>query len=263
MAWRSGPPSLWGGRSLLKAILLLPLLLLPSACTPKEETLSIAAAASTQYLMEDLIATFKAETGIHATLSTGASGQLVAQILNGAPFDLFFSADMEYPQRLSDKGFVAAGPTQYGQGTLILWTVKAVDISSGMPALLHPDIHTVAIADPETAPYGRIAQEALILAGLWDSLQPKLVFGESISQVNNWVSSGTADAGFTALSVVKAGPMEGKGTFAAVSSEFATPLPQGVALLKHGAQHHGTASRRFWDFVFSAKGSMVLARHGY
>lgn len=237
------------------------LLLLSSPATAA--SLTVAVAANVQYTFDDLAAAFKADTGHDLKPVYNSSGKFAAQIMNGAPFDVFLSADMAYPERLHKDGFTSAAPKIYAYGSLVLWTTKDLDLMRWQDALASRAVAKIAIANPKTAPYGREAMNALAHFGLDASLKSKLVFGESVSQTNQYIHSGTADAGFTAKSVVLAPEMKGQGKWVDVPKDAYRPIAQGIVVLKHGMQANPKVAQQFHDFVLSAKSRAILERHGY
>ena len=153
------------------------------------EELTVAVAANARYPFEGIKAVFEKQNGVTVKSVIGSSGKFVTQIENGAPFDVFLSADMEYPEALAKSGFTADIPKIYAYGTLILWTLADIDLSKGIAVLTENSVHKIAIASPDTAPYGRQAVNALKHYGLYEKVAEKLVYGESVTQVNQFISS--------------------------------------------------------------------------
>ncbi|HJV72617.1 MAG TPA: molybdate ABC transporter substrate-binding protein [Noviherbaspirillum sp.] len=238
-------------------------LLLTLSSPALADTLTVAVAANVQYVFDDLQAEFQKQTGHKLKPVFGSSGKLTAQIMNGAPYDVLLSADMEYPEKLYKEGFATAAPKVYAQGTLVLWTLKEIDLHNWQSMLASPIIRKIAIANPKTAPYGRETMKALAYFQLDETLKPKLVFGESISQTNQYIHSQTADAGFTAKAVVVSPEMKGQGKWMDLPRDAYQPIPQGLVILKHGQQKNPASARQFHDFVLSAKSRMILERYGY
>lgn len=244
-----------------RLLLALPLLGLTSAASAG--SLSVAVAASMMPVMEEIREGFLAETGADLILTPGASGKFVPQIENGAPFDLFVSADMEFPERLYRDGFAAAKPDRYATGTLILWTLKKLDLSKGLSVLAGAPFVKIALADPRTSPYGRQSAAALKAAGIHDAVSRQLVYGESLGQVNQFITTRAADAGFTARAAVETAQWEGIGAWAEVDRKLYTPIDQGLIVLSHGARNNPNLARRLRDYVLGPKGRAVLKRYGY
>ncbi|MDN0076518.1 molybdate ABC transporter substrate-binding protein [Crenobacter sp. SG2303] len=227
------------------------------------ETINVAVAANVQYVFDDLAREFQKETGIEAKGAFGPSGKFATQIANGAPFDVFMSADMEFPQKLHEQGLTSSAPKPYAYGTLVLWSTKGVDLKNWQKTLLSPSVNKVAVANPKTAPYGREAMRALAHYKLTEALTPKLVYGESIAQASQYIASGVADAGFTAKSVVIAPEMKGQGQWVEVPKAAYEPIAQGAVVLKHGQETAAQASKKFYDFLFSGKARSIFERNGY
>lgn len=226
-------------------------------------SLTVAVAANAQYAFEDLGAEFTQETGHELKPVYGSSGKLAAQIANGAPFDVFLSADMAYPEQLHKEEHAVAPPRVYAYGTLVLWTMKDIDLGHWRNALAGPAVARIAVANPKTAPYGRETMTALAHFGLADSLKPKLVYAESIAQTDQYIHSRAADAGFTAKSAVLAPAMRGQGTWVELPKESYRPIAQGIVVLRHGGKNAPKLAQQFHDFVLSGPSRAILERHGY
>lgn len=236
---------------------------LSAGCTDTnaDSRLRIATAANMQYAMAEIQKAFEAESGIHCDLITGSSGKLTAQITGGAPYDIFVSADMKYPEKLAAENLTLSPPRIYAYGHLILWSLKKDSLI--IPgSLLDENIAHIAVANPQTAPYGLAAMEVLENLGLRNQLESRLVFGESIAQVNQFVTSGAAGIGFTAKSVVFAPGQVGKGNWAEIDQDLYTPIAQGAVIMK-GEDDKILSAQRFFDFLFSEKGKQILNNFGY
>jgi molybdate transport system substrate-binding protein len=227
------------------------------------DVLTVAVAANVQYAFDDLQAEFKKETGHDLRPVYNSSGKFAAQIMNGAPFDVFLSADMEYPERMHKEGFAIAPPKVYAYGALVLWTQKDIDLGKWQNTLTSPAVGKIAVSNPKTAPYGRETMKALAHFKLDDVLKPKLVFGESVSQTNQYIHSGAADAGFTAKSVVVSPEMKGQGKWIDLPKGSYQPIAQGIVVLRRGQQTNPKLAQQFHDFVLSAKARTILERYGY
>ena len=204
-----------------------------SQAVPRE--LTIAAAADLNFALKDIAARYEKETGHKVKLSFGSSGNFYSQISNGAPFDLFFSADLEYPLRLQEAGFAEPNTLyQYATGKIVLWVRKdsKVDVQKGLTALLNPAIAHIAIANPEHAPYGKAAVAAMNHAGIYEKVRTKLVYGENISQPAQFVDSGNADAEIIALSLALAPAMREHGKYYLIPASDYPALEQGAIALK-------------------------------
>lgn len=239
-------------------------IMLLAAVTPAvAASLTVAVAANVQFAFKDLQTAFTRETGIDVQSVIGSSGKITAQVRGGAPFDVFLSADMGYPQALYQQGLASGAPIVYAYGTLVLWTMNALDLTPGLKVLADTQVARVAIANPKLAPYGRAALQALAHYRIADAVRGKTVYGESVSQVNQYIYSGNVDAGFTAKSVVLSPAMRGKGTWIEVPPDSYQPIAQGVVILKHGADNALINCKRFIRFLASAPARKVLADYGY
>jgi molybdate transport system substrate-binding protein len=227
------------------------------------EHVSVAAAANLVYALEVIDAAFARTTPeVAISVTTGASGNLFAQISHGAPFDIFLSADTEYPQRVVDTGHGDPATLRiFARGRLVLWSGKKPVGSSLAAALRDPMRKKIALANPATAPYGRAAQQTLERLGLWSPLQPRLVFGESIAQVANFVDTGNADAGFVALSLLLAPHPRSKDMWCEVPEELHAPLDHACVLTTRGTAN--PAARRYLDFLRTDAARNILRQFGY
>jgi len=225
--------------------------------------ITIAGAANVQFTLDDLKAEFTKETGIDVKTVIGSSGKLTAQIENGAPFDIFLSADMKYPATLYKEGFSLRSPKVYAYGVLVLWTMKDLDVSKGVDILTDSGIRRIALANPEVAPYGRQAVNALKFYKLYDQLQRKMVLGESIAQANQFITTQAADIGFTAKSVVMAANMKDKGKWVEVDPQSYESIAQGVIVLRYAQKDHAKEAKEFYDFLFSTPAQEIFKKYGY
>jgi molybdate transport system substrate-binding protein len=243
------------------------LLLFLSSFAPlaSTEDLTIAAASDLNYVLNDLAARFEKKTRDKITFSFGSSGNLYSQIQSGAPYDLFFSADMSYPERLSASGLAEASSLRtYAVGRLVLWVPNKSRLDPRnlrMDLLLDPSVRRIAIANPQHAPYGAAAIAALEHFGLKDKVSGKLVFGENISQAAQFVQSGNAQAGFIALSLARSPAMKDEGRFWELPLDSYPELQQGVVVLSASKQK--PAATAFLNYVLSAAGAEVLKQYGF
>jgi len=230
----------------------------------KEETsekITIATAANMQYAVKEIAVTFTKETGIECQTIIGSSGKLTAQIIEGAPFDVFISADTKYPDNLYSKGFTTTKPEIYGYGKLILWTLKD-DIIPSIEILFTNKIQHIASANPKTAPYGIATEEVLTYYSIFKEVKPKLVFGESVAQTNQFITSKVAEIGFTAKSVVLTPVLKEKGSYIEIDQAAYTPIAQSAVILKNASENY-INSEKFFNFLYSKKGKEILEKHGY
>ncbi len=203
------------------------------------QEITVAAAADLQFAFQDVAARFQKESGKSVKLIFGSSGNFFTQIENGAPFDLFFSADIEHPRKLEAAGLTEPGTLYaYATGKIVLFVPNEskLDLGRGLKSLLDPSIKKIAIANPQHAPYGRAAIAALQHDGIYDKVAEKLVLGENISQTASFVTGGSADAGILALSLVLAPAMKAKGRYLEISSEEYPPIQQAAVILKSSQQ---------------------------
>ena len=225
---------------------------------------SVAVASNMQGVIATLNAAFEEESHVKVETNIESSGKLYAQIIQGAPYDVFVSADMKYPQELYKKGFAPNAPVTYAIGQLVLWTPNTqMKIGADLQVLLSSGIRKIAMGNPISAPYGKAAEEALKYYKLYDKVRPKLVFGESISQTEQFVSVGGADLGFIAKSQLMSEKINSKGNWLEIDSKAYTPIKQGVALLKHCEANNKEASKLYYQFLFSPKARAVFAKYGY
>jgi molybdate transport system substrate-binding protein len=247
----------------MRKLLALLFLLVGSIATAQEIT--VAAAADMSAALPELVAAYTKKTGQSVKLSFGASGNLTNQIRNGAPFDLFFSADEDYPQQLINEGLAAKDtPYRYAVGRLVLWVPNdsPLDLSKlGIKALLDPSVKKISIANPATAPYGRAAAAALRHFEIYDQVSSRLVVGENVSQAAQFVESGNAQAGLIALSHALAPAMKDKGRYWVVPLDAYPTLNQAAVVLSKSKQQD--AAQKFLEFVRSAEASSLLTKFGF
>ncbi|HED06769.1 MAG TPA: molybdate ABC transporter substrate-binding protein [Ignavibacteria bacterium] len=226
--------------------------------------ITVAVAANVQYAMRALKTEFEKETGIKAEIIVGSSGLLTAQIQQGAPYDVFISADMKYPNTLYKSKMAIDSPRVYAFGSLVIWTLKkGIKLKKDFTELLNNNIHKIALANPRIAPYGVATIQALKYFGIYDRIKDKLIYGESISPTNQYIVSKAADIGFTAKSVVMAPIMMKKGKWLEVNPSAYNPIKQGCVILKYGFDNHKKESELFYNFLFSKKAKKILMKYGY
>lgn len=225
--------------------------------------LTAAVAPNVKYAFDELVVEFKKETGIEVQTVFASSGKVTAQVKSGAPFDVFVSADTEFPETLYKEGFAVAQPRVYAYGVLVLWTTKDLDLSKGLPLLTDAKVQKIAVANPKLAPYGRAAIQALESSKLNTAVSSKLVYGESITQTTQFVESGAADIGFVAKSLVIAPELAGKGKWVEVPKTDYQPIAQAVVVLKHGAETQSANANKLVDFLFTPKARAIFEKYGY
>jgi molybdate transport system substrate-binding protein len=221
--------------SLPKFLLIAMLQGLVSMTSAQHEPIRIGAASDLKFALDSALTIFRSESGVDVTVTYGSSGKLFEQISSGAPFDIFFSADFSYPEMLRKAGIAVTDPKLYGRGRLVVWSSLVDPSTLKMRTLIHEKIRKVAIANPQHAPYGKRAVEALTFYDLYDNVKPKLVLGENISQASQYLYSGAADAGIIALSLALSPPMKKlKGNYYIIPEESHLPLDQAYVLLSSG-----------------------------
>ncbi|GAA4049417.1 molybdate ABC transporter substrate-binding protein [Agromyces indicus] len=225
----------------------------------------IAAAADLKFALEEVVVLLQERhPEVRITTTYGSSGTFLSQISNGAPFDVFLSADLAYPRQLVEEGLADEEDVfPYAVGRLVLWAGDGggLDPADGLPALASDEVRRVAIANPAHAPYGVAAVEALRSAGVLDEVEGKLVYGENVAQAAEFVQSGNADAGIVALSLVRSDPLRGIGAWAEVPLDAYPRLDQGGVVLRSARDPGAAALVR--DAILSPDGADVLARYGF
>jgi len=240
--------------------------LLTVSCASPPAPLRIAAAADLRYALDDLVKAFRQQhPGVQIEPAYGSSGMFYAQLTNHAPFDLFLSADVQYPQKLAAQGLILPGSEfSYADGRIVLWTGNAtgVDVERlGMDALRQPAVRHIAIANPAHAPYGRAAEAALRSLGIYDAVKEKLVMGENISQTFQMAQSGAAEVGIVALSLAVAPAASGQGHYWEVPRTAYPRIQQGGAILKWTKNPEAAQALR--AFLLAPEGRAILKRYGF
>lgn len=240
------------------------LMSIANACHANERIL-VAAAADLKFAMDEISAAFKkGNPAIDMDISYGSSGNFYAQIKQGAPFDLFFSADASYPARLEEEGFAVKGYRKpYAIGKIVLWILKKSPLNpqNGFGVVSGNGVRKFAIANPKHAPYGRAAEEALRYYGVLEKIQGKLVFGENVSQTAQFIQTGAADAGVIALSLAVSPALAHDGSYWIIPDESYGKLEQVCAVLQRGKDKPGVHA--FWKFVQGEKGKAILSGYGF
>ena len=224
----------------------------------------MAAAADLQFAMQDIAARFQKETGKSVKVIYGSSGNFFQQLQNGAPFDLFFSANLDFAKKLEAAGLTEPGSYyQYASGKIVIWVPNGskLDLSSGLQALLDPSIKKIAVANPQHAPYGQAAVAAMQKENVYEKVKNKLVLGENISEATSFVVSGAADVGIVALSLALSPNMKDKGRYVEVPSADYPPIEQACVIL--GSSKNKETVRQFLAFFKTAATSQVLSSYGF
>lgn len=230
------------------------------SCT-KERKATIAAAANLRYVLEEIKEQYlKDYPGADLQITYGSSGTLTQQIINGAPFDLFMSADTKFPGKLEDRGLTSASAVNYCYGRVAMWS-STLNLSQGLSAVLLPEVKKIAIANPDNAPYGLKSVNALKKEDLYDKISKRIVWGENINQTAQYAFSGNAEIGFIALSLALAPEMKNKGHYYVLPEDICPPIAQ-AAVLINGWEKNGEASR-FLDYIISSKCDNIWKKYGY
>jgi molybdate transport system substrate-binding protein len=243
----------------LLAIVALTLLMACSRQRPAKSEIIVGAASDLTPAFEELGRQFEQESGTHVTFSFGSTGTLARQIENGAPMDLFAAANVDYVDQLDREGLILPDTkTLYARGRITIWTrTESEPAITQIEDLARPDVARVAIANPEHAPYGKAAREALETAGVWKAVEPKLVYGENIRQAMQYAQTGNAEVAITALSL----SVVSEGHWTLVPEELHKPLDQAMAVIK--ATRMEEESRRFAQFINSPQGRSTMRKYGF
>lgn len=228
------------------------------------EELTIAAASDLNFAIKEVIAKFEAANSTKVKLSLGSSGNFYAQLQNGAPFDLYFSADIGYPKKLEEAGLTVPGTLyRYAVGRIVFWVPAGsrIDVQQGPEALRDPGIKKIAIANPKHAPYGRAAVSAMNYFKVYETVKGKLVLAENISQAAQFVESGASDFGIIALSLALAPTMKVAGRYWEVPAEAHPALEQGAVILKHS--NNQEVAKQFLEFMKGPEGQEIMKRYGF
>jgi molybdate transport system substrate-binding protein len=247
-------------KALVVCVVIVWLLAIPA----RGQEIAVAAAADLKFAMTDVAGQYEKQTGNKVNVTYGSSGNFFSQLQNGAPFDLFFSADIDYARKLEAAGLSEPGTLYlYAIGRIAIWTPPdfKVDVAAlGWKALLDERVQKIAIANPEHAPYGRAAVAAMKKAGIYDEVKPKLVYGDNISQAAQFVQSGSAQAGIVALSLaISTGMKDGKRWD--IPEEMHPPIEQAAILMKNAKNKE--AARAFLDFVKTDEARATLTKYGF
>lgn len=245
---------------ILGMIMMMPFL---SMINPVPETITIAAASDLKFALDSLVGDFKkSNPGAEIKVIYGSSGKLSEQIMNDAPFDLYFSADISYARKLRESGLATTDPKVYGVGRIVLWSKTMDPNKDKLNLLLNPDVKKISIADPAHAPYGQRADESMHFYKVYAQVKDKLVFGENISQAAQFVTTGAADVGIIALSLALSPAMQQEGgKYYLIPEESHSKLEQAYVILKHAAGND--LAKAFYDYVSSPPAKKVLKYYGF
>ncbi len=225
---------------------------------------SITAASDLQYAMKDIISSYvRKNPNDKVSAVYGSSGKAFSQIENGAPYDMFFSADISYPEKLKASGSAISKPKPYAIGRMTVWVTKSsgLDATKGIKLLTDPKVRKIAMANPEHAPYGRIAKEVMEHYRIYDNVKSKIVLGENIQQTAQFVHTGAADAGMVAYSLALAPVLSQEGNYYLVPESAHKPIVQGYVLLKPASGNQTAA--KFERFIGSREARTIFKRYGF
>lgn len=228
------------------------------------EEITIAAASDLNFAFREIVTEYEKTSGNHVRLTLGSSGNFYAQIQNGAPFDLYFSADIAYPRKLEEAGLTVPGSLYpYAVGRIVLWAgdESHFDLTKGLEILPEAAIRKIAIANPKHAPYGRAAVAAMEYFKVYDQVKDKLILGENISQTAQFIESGACDIGIIALALAVAPAMKSKGTYWEIPAEVHPPIEQGAVILKSSKQQE--SAKQFLAVIKGAQGQEIMKRYGF
>ncbi|MGB8063020.1 MAG: molybdate ABC transporter substrate-binding protein [Candidatus Sulfotelmatobacter sp.] len=228
------------------------------------QSITVAAAADLQFAMQDVAAGFHKETGKEVKVIYGSSGSFFQQIQNGAPFDMFFSANLDYAKRLESSGLTAPGSYyQYARGKIVVWVPNdsKINIDSGLKSLVDPAVKKIAVANPQHAPYGQAAVAAMRSEGVYEKVKDKLVLGENISQTASFVVSGAADVGVLALSLALSPNLKDKGRYAEIPVAAYPPIEQACVILNSPKDKE--TAKQFLSYIKTAAVGATLKRYGF
>lgn len=232
------------------------------AMSAQAEKITVAAAADLKFAMDEIVSTFKKTSAAdEIEVIYGSSGKFHTQVQQGAPYDLFFSADIGFPRELAKNGFAGSEVKPYALGRIVLWSTSLDATKLKLAALADPKIQRIAIANPKHAPYGKRAEEALRSMGLWDKVEPKLVYGENIANTAQFVQTGNAQVGIIALALAVNPELASKGGYWLIPDNLHQPLEQGFIITQRAAGN--ALAKRFADYMGAAPARAVMTKYGF
>lgn len=244
----------------LKSLLFVCVMLL--ALPAHAEKITIAAAADLKFAMDEIVSVYKqSNAAAEIEVIYGSSGKFNTQMQQGAPFDLFFSADIAFPRELAKNGLAASEVKPYAVGRIVLWSTSMDASKMTLESLTDPKITHIAIANPQHAPYGKRAEEALRVSGLWGKIESKLVYGENISNTAQFVQTGNAEVGIIALSLAVNPALSAKGGYYLIPDKLHAPLEQGFIITKRAADN--ALAKRFAEYMSSKPARAVMTKYGF
>jgi molybdate transport system substrate-binding protein len=225
-------------------------------------SVTVAAAASLKPVLEALASSFKKQTSVDEVVFVfGSSGKLHTQVKEGAPFDLYFSADMEHPQNLFQQGYAAGAARIFARGRLALWTSRRSEVFQNFDFLLRSDVSRIALANPRLAPYGARAEEFLKRLGIYEGTKPRIVYGQDVGQVAQFSHAGIVQAAFLPLSLVLTSNLVAQGAYVVVPSALHSPLEQGFVITNRGASKE--LAKRFAEYVTTSEAQALFRKFGF
>jgi molybdate transport system substrate-binding protein len=243
-------------------LLMIASLLIAGQPAHAQERLTIAAAADLKFALDEIVVLFKrAHPAAQIETIYGSSGNFSTQIRQGAPYDIYFSADIAYPRALKAEGLAASEVQTYGVGRIVLWSSSRDASRMTLADLAGPAIHKIAIANPQHAPYGKRAEEALKAAGVWEQVEARLVYGENIAQTAQYVQSGNAQVGIIALSLALSPELARLGGYALIPGKLHQPLEQGFIITRRAADN--LLAHDFAAFIAGKEARTVMTRYGF
>lgn len=238
------------------------LMLLMTTVTAHAEKITVAAAADLKFAMDEIVTEFnKTNSTNKVEVIYGSSGKFHTQIQQGAPYDLYFSADIAFPRELAKHGMASSEVTPYAVGRVVLWSASMDASKLQLTSLAEPNINRIAIANPKHAPYGKRAEEALRSSGLWDKVEPKLVYGENIAHTAQFVQTGNAQVGIVALSLALNPDLSSKGGYWLIPDNLHQPLEQGFVITKKAAENK--LAKQFADYMSASAARAIMTRYGF
>lgn len=234
-----------------------------AGCTIQAQKISVAAASDLKFAMDSIISVYqKQHPSEKIQVTYGSSGKFFEQIQYNAPFDLYFSADVDYPKKLKEKGLTISDVKIYGIGRIVIWSKKIDPNKEKMNSLLNPKLNKISIANPDHAPYGEKAKESMQYYKIYDQVKSKFVYGENISQTAQFVQLGAADIGIVALSLALSPTMQkAGGKYYVIPQESHKPLEQGYVILKQAKNNQNAL--KLYDFIASPTAIAILTHFGF
>ena len=234
-----------------------------AGCNIQAQKVSLAAASDLKFALDSIISVYQNQYPSEKIQVTyGSSGKFFEQIQYDAPFDIYFSADVDYPKKLKEKGLTISDVKIYGIGRIVIWSKKIDPTIEKMNSLLNPNLNKIAIANPDHAPYGEKAKESMLHFKIYDKVKSKFVYGENISQTAQFVQLGAADIGIVALSLALSPTMQkAGGKYYVIPEESHKPLEQGYVILKHAKNNQNAL--KFYDFMATPKAIAILTHFGF